>query len=371
MKRRKNIGDIQIKPNKKRKKIIIISSIIIVILLIIGIYIFCFYKKEPVTQEKKEKQKEEKVVKPLSVVDENSNQRPIAVMIDNNVGATSHVGLQDAYITYEMIVEGGLTRIMVLFKDKATNLIGPVRSSRHYFLDYALEHDALYAHFGFSPYAEKDIKVLGVNNINGLYLSNAYWRDRTIAAPHNVFTNIETLYASASNLGYQITSDHWKTLNYTTDEVDLTKFVDKTVKCEEAEECNKNPNLMVANEVVIPYSSQVRSYRYDSNLKVYYRFMNGIAHTDKVTGEQYHYKNIIIEKVSNRSIDGEGRQDLTTEGSGEGFYITNGYALPIIWSKNSRSAKTSYKYFDGTEVKINDGNTFVQIEPSVQAPSFN
>ena len=39
-------------------------------------------------------------------------------MIDNNVGDKSHKGLQEAYITYEAIVEGSLSRIMVLYKDK-------------------------------------------------------------------------------------------------------------------------------------------------------------------------------------------------------------------------------------------------------------
>ena len=96
----------------------------------------------------------------MSVYDVNSNKRPIAVMIDNNVDNDEQVGLQDAYLTYEIIVEGGLTRIMAIYKDVDTSVIGPVRSSRHYFLDYALENDAIYAHYGWSTYAENDIKAL-------------------------------------------------------------------------------------------------------------------------------------------------------------------------------------------------------------------
>ena len=110
---------------------------------------------------------------------------------------------------------------MAIFKDTNTSLIGPVRSSRHYFLDYALEYDSLYAHYGWSTFAENDIKSLRVNNINGLYVDSAYWRDRRIAAPHNVFTNIETLYKSAENLGYQTTTDEWEALPITSDNVDL------------------------------------------------------------------------------------------------------------------------------------------------------
>lgn len=174
-------------------------------------------------------------------------------MIDNNVGYASQVGLQDAFVTYEAIVEGGLTRIMAIFKDSNTELIGPVRSSRHYFLDYALEYDAIYAHYGWSTFAENDIKSLGVNNINGLYRDAAYWRDTRIAAPHNVFTNIETLYKDAAKLGYKTTSNDWDALPLTSDTIDLAKLSDESV---------------VANKVTIPYStSQVRSYAYDSRKK--------------------------------------------------------------------------------------------------------
>jgi len=91
--------------------------------------------------------------------------------------------------------------------------------------------------------------------------------------------------------------------------------------------------------------------------------MNGTAHIDKESKQQLHYKNIIIERVSNSQLDSYGRQDLSTAGSGEGYYITNGYALPIKWTKSSRSDKTKYTYLNGKEVKVNDGNTFIQIVP--------
>ena len=38
-----------------------------------------------------------------------------------------------------------------LFKSENVDVVGPVRSARHYFLDYALENDAIYVHFGWSP----------------------------------------------------------------------------------------------------------------------------------------------------------------------------------------------------------------------------
>ena len=352
------------KKKKKRKKIITFITLFIIIIIIL-IYLASTNKIEikiPFTDINTTKTEKKKI----TIYDEDSNKRPIAVMIDNNVGYSSQVGLQDAFVTYEAIVEGGLTRMMAIFKDTNTSLIGPVRSSRHYFLDYALEYDSLYAHYGWSTFAENDIKSLRVNNINGLYVDSAYWRDRKIAAPHNVFTNIETLYKSAENLGYQTTTDEWEALPITSDNVDLTKIKNKT--CTDTD-CDTG--LVQANKVTIPYSnSQTRSYAYDSERKVYLRYMNHNAHIDRDSKEQYHYKNIIIIKVKNKTLDSYGRQDLDTTGTKEAYYITNGYAIPITAKKDSRSGKTIYNYMDGSEVRLNDGNTFIQIEPVNMTPSF-
>ena len=98
--------------------------------------------------------------------------RPIAVMIDNHKSAMPQANLSKAYLVYEMIVEGGITRLMALYKGQDLEKLGPERSSRHYLLDYALENDAIYEQFGFSPQAKNDIAKLGVNKIYGIYESS-------------------------------------------------------------------------------------------------------------------------------------------------------------------------------------------------------
>lgn len=98
-------------------------------------------------------------------------------MIDNHSGAWPQANLNKAYLVYEIIVEGGETRLMAVFKGQDLEKIGPIRSSRHYFLDYALENDAIYVHHGWSPQAQNDISALNVNNINGIQeSSNNFWR---------------------------------------------------------------------------------------------------------------------------------------------------------------------------------------------------
>ena len=350
MRKLKSLGETRIKPKSNKKKIIIISVISVAVLLIFVLLFYFLLSMNDSESKKKDKVKIDEAStvekKDLTVYDVNSNKRPLAIMIDNNVGNNAHVGLQDAYLTYEIIVEGGLSRIMAIFKDVNTSVIGPVRSSRHYFLDYALESDAIYAHYGWSTYAENDIRALGVNNINGLY-DNGYYRNYNIAAPHNVFTSIEDLYNVATSKGYSTTSNNYNLLNYTTDDIAFNDTID----------------LLTANNVSMTYSySQGRSYTYDATNRYYLRYMNNSPHTDRDSGLQYHYKNIIIMKVNNSTLDSYGRQDLDTVGNGEGYYITNGYAIPITWSKDSRSGKTHYYYRDN-ELVVSDGNTMIQVVP--------
>lgn len=314
-------------------------------------------KKEKVETPKEPIVVEEKPVPKLQIVDEDSKSRPYAIMINNNQAAwKNHAGLNDAYLVYEIITEGGITRMMALFKDKNTERIGSVRSSRHYFLDYALENDAIYVHFGWSPKAQSDISTLGINNINGIY-DNSFWRDRTlgVAYEHTAFTSMELVKALAEKRNYTRETDKELLLNYSVEEQNV----------------NTKEGAIVANTVMIPYSrSHTTRYQYNMETKRYMRYMNDWPHTDGVTGEQYTAKNIIIQKVENYSMDSYGRQDIKNLGSGEGYFITNGYAVPIFWAKESRSSQTKYTYLDGTEIVVNDGNTFIQIEPSYMAPTF-
>ncbi len=340
----------------------------LVFLIFIGIGCFALSKSEIFNkkiEEVKEKLPEIKdvvpVVKEVKVIDMDSNSRNVAIMINNHSSArTYHTGLQDAHIVYEIIVEGGYTRYMALYKDKNLDKIGSIRSSRHYFLDYALENDAIYVHWGWSPEAQDDIKSLKIDNINGLsHESSYFFRDNNlnISYEHRGFTKSELINKAVNKFGYRTVSEKANLLRYSVDEIDLSKM----------------EGTLPANEVVIPYSKIVStSYVYDENAKAYKRYVNDVAHIDYASKKQYLVKNIITYKVSNSTLSGDvkGRQDIDNIGTGEGYFISNGYAVPITWEKKSRGAQTVYKYKDGTEIKVNDGNTFIQIQPSPQKLSI-
>ena len=288
---------------------------------------------------------EEKTVQIFS-----GNDRPIAVMIDNHSDAWPQAGLNQAYMVYEIIVEGGETRLMALFKGVDLDKIGPVRSARHYFIDYAMENDAIYVHFGQSPQAQSDIKKYDIDDINGIAEDGTtFWRVKDKYAPHNAVTSTEKLLESAKSKNYRTTSTEKSVLNYVTDEVNL----------EEGQ---------VADTITIPHSDlQTVKYEYDKENKVYVRYARGEEQTDWDTDEPVTTKNIIITFCNNYTLtdsENKGRQGLKNIGTFDGYYITNGRAIQIQCIKDARDEKTIYQDMNGNEIQVNDGNTFVNICPT-------
>ena len=279
------------------------------------------------------------------------NDRPIAVMIDNHEDAWPQAGLQRAYMVYEIIVEGGETRLMALFKGADdVEKIGPVRSARHYFIDYVMENDAIYVHFGESPQASSDIKKYSIAEIDGISEDGTtFWRVKDKAAPHNAVTSMENLIQSAKNKNYRMTSSEDSVLNYVTDEVNLE-------------------NGQGAVSVTIPHSQlQTVKYEYDEENEVYERFARKEAQVDWDTDEPITVKNIIITFCDNYTLsdnENKGRQGLKNIGTFDGYYITNGKAIKIKCIKNARDEQTVYQDLNGNEIDVNDGNTFVHICPT-------
>ncbi len=285
--------------------------------------------------------------------------RTIAVMIDNDGTASwPHSGLEDAFLVYEMYVEGGATRLMALFKGTETEKIGPVRSCRHYFLDYALEHDPIYVAYGWSPRGQADSGSTGINYINGIKGSDDkyFWRERKYAGDyHSAYISIENILKGASDKNFKTTSDD-TFMDY---HYEMTPLADGST----------------ATSFKIPYAGHYSvTYNYDAENHYYTRTLKGsIAHESK-EGVPFAPANIIIMKVKNYGLgeaDNPARQQFDTVGSGEGYYITEGKMIPITWSKSSRTADTEFKDASGNPITLNPGQTFINLIPPTMEITFN
>ena len=342
------------KTKKKLKKIITIAVILIIILISIFAIIKIFNKINDRKKTLSPNDKEEVIKKPVekkkvSIIDETSKSRPYAIMINTHNGALPQAGLQNAYLVYELVVEGGITRMMALFKDKDIDKIGSVRSARTQYLGYVYENDAIYFHAGGALDAVNQMRNEGINNIS---VDGPYgFRDTSLnrAWEHKLFTSTSLMQKAISDRGFRTTTDLPNLFKYQAEPLDLGKYEDK----------------QVANNISIKYSYyRTSEYSYDENSKTYLRSMNGKPNTDLVTGDQYKVKNIIAYPVRYTTYGGE-YQRLDNIGSGEGYYFTEGYAIPITWQKDNEQSQTKYKIKSTNEdLILNDGNTYIQIYPN-------
>mgnify|MGYP000304541963 FL=1 len=339
--------------NKKIKKEYLLIIIVLVVVALLGTLIYLTTSKKNKNNSENDTSTTTTTVKKLNIVNEESKSRPYAIMINNVEGARKlQSGLQDAYMVYELMVEGGITRYLALFLDQTTERIGSIRSARHYYLDYALENDAIYVHHGYSPQAREDWSKLGVDRIE-VNESTTGWRDKSASKTYEftLFTNIEKLGKGIRSKRTERNKD--LLLNYSVDNIDISQM----------------EGAIPANKIDIKYSSNTTTnYKYDTDNNIYLRSVNNKSQNDYVTGKQLTVKNIIVYKVKYSNIQGDdkGRQTIDNVGNGTGYYISNGYAVPITWKKDSRSSATIYKYNNGKEIQVNDGNTFIQIMPDNQ-----
>ena len=284
------------------------------------------------------------------------NKRPFAFMFNNIEFAYPQTGTGRAEIIYEILAEGGITRLMGVFDYMKGDRIGSVRSARHYYVDFANEFDAIFVHFGQTHYAIDEIKKLGVDTISGLSWegARAFYRDNSIRAPHNAFASAKGLMKAMKDKKLRTKprkglSSHF---NFSQDE----------------EVNNDEKGSFKTNYVKIPFSAYMTpSFTYSKKDKLYTRYAFGTKHIDKGTGKALKFKNIFIQFVNEYNKDRNGYQtmDLINQ-SGNAYYITNGRGIKVYWEKNGGADKTRF-YYDKAhteEVRVNTGKTYYAVFPA-------
>ncbi len=291
------------------------------------------------------------------VPEETAAKRPYAIMFNNIGVANPQSGIGDAKILYEALAEGGITRLMGVFEglndeSDCKDRIGSCRSARHYFASFADEYDAIFIHFGETTYAEKKIKKLKLDHLEGTYWvgDTVFYRDKDIKAPHNAFASLEGIINGIEAM--KIRTDHKEDFK---------------------------PNHFVFNEefkaplsgsdaflIRLDYSTYMSPYFvYDASTKQYTRYQFDDVHIDKNTQTPLMFDNIIIQLVKEWNKDENGYQDMELEdASGNGYYITGGKSVPITWKKNEKNKFMSYYDENGEVLSINPGRTFISVFPN-------
>ncbi|RLC38887.1 hypothetical protein DRH27_01175 [Candidatus Falkowbacteria bacterium] len=361
-------------PEKKYKvKIhyyVIVSMVFILISLILFFWIYLLFNpgnnkinslfnklsvdfsKENLIKAKKDLNLVSRVIDGMLVEKGSENIFPTTVMIDNHTDARPPSALAKAQLVFETEAEGGITRYLAIFaSNEKIEKIGPIRSARPYFIDWAREFSPLFVHVGGSPEALVKLNKENILHLNEFYNEDYFWRDKTQGAPHNVYTSSEFLekYLNNKNL-VQGSYFSWE---YKDDKIFSGQNQDLTIKV--------NFNL----------PKYIVEWKYDSNSNGFVRYLDSSVH--KTTeGDIITAKNIIIQYIESWEIDDELRLKVENIGSGDAVVCLDGECAPAYWKKNNSSARTRFYEKNsnyekvGAELKFNRGTTWIEaVNPEI------
>lgn len=286
----------------------------------------------------------------MMVSPEDANKYPVGVMIENlaGEGVRPQSGLSRALVVYEVIVEGGITRFLAMFAGERPSRIGPVRSARPTFLEFASEYDAVYVHAGGSPEALAAIEGLGIKDVNALTSDSRYfWRDTARFAPHN-------LYTSSEMLGYALRDGG---LGGRPGDYESWDFRDEKPESQRPEG---------EKTVTLKFSTPGYDveWKYDRGNNYYERTNGGELQRDAVNEEVITAKNIAVQIVPPAIPAGEkGRVNFSVTGQGPAMVFREGEAVKGVWKKKERRSRTKFYDEQGREVAMVRGNTWVEILP--------
>jgi hypothetical protein len=293
-----------------------------------------------------------KLVKP-----EVAKRHVIAVMIDDQLAARPQSGLASASVVWQAPAEGGIPRYMALFQEGSPKAVGPVRSSRYYFIAWASEWRSVYVHVGGSPQALSLLrspqgKGKVVYDADGFRYEGRYlWRVSNRFAPHNVYTDAKNLRTMAKAVGARNTAykSPWRFAP------------DKPLAY--------RPK---GGSIVVPYLANRITYKYDRKSNTYLRSVSGESkQTDASSKKRVAPKNVVVMLVNFAPLnDGSKKHRLEAQfrGKGVAWIATNGRTIKGEWRKKTLTAPTRFYDKNGKQVTFTVGQTFIQVIPKSFRP---
>jgi len=277
---------------------------------------------------------------------EKENSYPVVAVIDNHPDARPAYGLSQADLVYEAEAEGGITRYLAVFAGgEEIKKIGPIRSARPYFVDWAKELSAVFTHCGGSPEALAKLAKENMFDLNEFYNGAYFWRAEDKTAPHNIFISSDKL------------NEYLKNKNLT-----AGKFLKWLFK-------DDSPSGSEQKEIGIDFKSPdfVVKWKYDKIDNSYTRYLGGELQKDGDNGQEIKAKNIIIQYQKTTVLDSDLRLKIDTVGLGKAVICLDGKCSEGVWKKSSPSGRTRYYYENEEEARFNGGKFWVEVvRPDLQ-----
>ena len=273
----------------------------------------------------------------------------VAIKVENAQVAYPLSGLQDAEIVYEELVEGGVTRFMVMYHCSDSKLVGPVRSAR--VVDPAIMSPKTKI-LAYSGQNKPVLDALIAADIVRIDESNSKGSMKRV--PREGLSSEHTLYADSAkvrDVGSEKFSD--------APESDLFKFGDLEGDTKAAKTVNIN-------------FSQLTNIKYVFSGESYERFQpTEQEFVDAVTGDVVKVDNVLIEEheINNSKtivdVEGNPSTEIADEtGTGRAFLFRDGKVIEGTWKRDSLKEQATYETKGGDEMVFKPGNIWIHLVPS-------
>ncbi len=289
-------------------------------------------------------------------------RRNFAVMIPNNTPALPQYGISLASIVYEAPVEGNsFTRLMGIFEDyDELDRVGPVRSSRDYFLYESMAFDSIYCNWGLAvPYVGPVINTDQVDNVSQAVSG--------IDSPSSeAFDRVSRPGKALEFTGYMFIDGYEKAVERHGYE---TEYTDRFVRgFTFANDCIYEYEDYPDATKIFPggntsgaggYSAHQPCFAYNPEDHLYYRTQYGKAHTDEYNGEQIAVTNVVFKVCHGEVRDDHGYLAFGVTGTGDAVVFTNGKVIEGTWKREGNYEPNVFYDENGEEIVFNQGKTWI------------
>lgn len=275
-----------------------------------------------------------------------STRPALVVKIDNAPRARPQVGLNQADLVVEELVEGGITRFAAVFHSQDSDPVGPVRSARSTDIGIASAlHRPLFAYSGANRVFEEQVRQAPLVDVGAKAAPDRYYRDRARRVPYNLFSRTSALYQLAP-----------------ADAVaPPALFVYRG-----AGEPPAGAGIVAVQRAGIRWAAPVE-WEWDLAVGGWWRSQSGRRHVDNA-GRGVAPANVVFQFLEYRDTglrdsSGAAVPEAQVVGEGEAWVLTGGHLIPGRWSKPSAETVTRFVDSTGADIRLAPGRTWVELAP--------
>lgn len=283
----------------------------------------------------------------------------LVVKVDNTRSARPQVGLHKADMVIEVLVEGGVARLLAFFHSSMPAEVGPVRSAREVDPKLVTPFGALMSYSGGQNSVVAELRQTTGDVGHPTMGSAAYFRDPARPGTYDLMLRTSDVLGLEAPIA---PGGNWLSFG---------------------EAPGKDDHVSLALSVSLAQSSaHTVSYRYSGADDGYLRFIGDVPHVVLGPGETYQNRdnatpganpqlvaaNVVVVYVpvintGRTDAAGSAVPDYDVVGEGTAVVFRDGVAIEGKWMRSSASEFFRFVDPDGQDIPLAAGTTWIQLTP--------